>query len=82
MSELGIFLVSDTPLPKDTMLALEFRLQNLRNPICVSGRVAWVEDGLTGAEPGMGIQFVDLTQAVRQQIRSLIRTFAYIDDPT
>ncbi len=80
VSELGIFLVSDNPLPKDTVLALEFRIPNMRNPIAVSGRVAWVERGTSGAQPGMGIQFVDLTPDARKQIRSLIRTIAFIDD--
>lgn len=80
VSELGIFLVSDNPPPKNTMLNLEFHIPNARHPIRVSGRVAWVEDGKSGAEPGMGIQFVDLGPEIQKQIRSLIRTMAFIED--
>jgi uncharacterized protein (TIGR02266 family) len=80
VSELGIFLVSEDPKPKDTILSLEFNVPNLRRPVQVAGRVAWVEDGRSGAEPGMGIQFVDLTDEARRQIKSLIRTTAFIDD--
>lgn len=80
VSELGIFLVSENLKPKDTILALEFHIPNIRRSIQVSGRVAWVDDGRSGAEPGMGIQFVDLTDEARRQIKSLIRTMAFIDD--
>ena len=80
VSELGIFLVSDNPKPEGTILALEFRLPNSRRSMEVKGRVAWVDRGQGGNEPGMGIQFVDLVPEVQQQIKSLIRTMAFIDD--
>lgn len=80
VSELGIFLVSENPPPKDTILALEFHIPNARQPLQVSGRVAWVDDGRSGAEAGMGIQFVDLAADIQKQIRSLIRTMAFIED--
>jgi len=80
VSELGIFLVSENPAQKGARLALEFHIPHVRNPISVTGKVAWVEDGQSGAERGMGIQFVDLTPEQQKQIRSLIRTVAFIDD--
>ena len=80
VSELGIFLVSEEPKPVDTILALEFHVPNARHPIQVQGRVAWVDRGGRSTEPGMGIQFVDLTPEVQKQIKSLIRTMAFIDD--
>ena len=78
-SELGIFLVSDTPLPTGAKLELEFKAPNTREPIRVAGRVAWVETGTHGKDPGMGIQFLDLTPEVQKRIRALIRIIAYFD---
>ena len=80
VSELGIFLVSSNPPPVDTVLDLEFHIPNARQPLRVSGRVAWIENGRGGADPGMGIQFVQLSAEIRKQIRSLIRTMAFIED--
>jgi uncharacterized protein (TIGR02266 family) len=80
VSELGIFLVSERPLAKDTVISLEFDIPNVRKPIQVLGRVTWVETGKSGAEPGMGIQFIDLSKDTQKQIKSLIRTTAFIED--
>ena len=80
VSELGIFLVSDNLMPVDTILTLKFRLPDTLRSIQVKGRVAWVDRGQSGTEPGMGIQFVDLVPEVQKQIKSLIRTMAFIDD--
>ena len=79
VSELGIFLVSQTPLSPGTILELSFKYEGSRHPIRVTGEVRWIETGASGAEPGMGIQFVDLTPELRTQIRSLIRTIAYLE---
>ncbi len=78
-SEFGIFLVSDTPLPRGSTLELEFRIPHTREPLTVSGEVRWVEDGAGGQEPGMGIQFTNLDPETQRRIRSLIRVVACID---
>jgi uncharacterized protein (TIGR02266 family) len=80
VSELGIFLVSENPLSKDTTISLEFDIPNSRKSIQVLGRVTWVETRKGTSEPGMGIQFIGLTADTQKQIRSLIRTLAFIDD--
>lgn len=79
VSELGIFLVSPKPLPPGTVLELSFKCGGSRHPIRVTGEVRWIEKGASGAEPGMGIEFIDLIPEIRTQIRSLIRTIAYLE---
>ena len=78
-SDMGIFLVAEDPLPAGAVLELEFKEPNTREPIRVLGRIAWVENGARGKEPGMGIQFIDLTPEVQARIKSLIRIFALLD---
>jgi type IV pilus assembly protein PilZ len=48
----------------------------------VEGRVIWVNPPRKhdSINPGMGVQFVDLTPAQREQIKVLVRTFAYLSD--
>ena len=50
----------------------------------LEGRVIWVNRPRPGrpegANPGMGVQFVDLTPMQREQILGLVRTFAYLSD--
>jgi len=44
----------------------------------------WVNPYRAGSydniNPGMGVQFVDLDPAQREQIVNLVRTFAYLSD--
>ena len=79
VSELGIFLLSDEPLPPGSVLELEFNAPESRHPICVTGQVRWVEEGGLQTESGMGIQFIDLTPDLKARLRSLIRTVAFIE---
>jgi hypothetical protein len=49
----------------------------------LEGEVIWINPyrpGAVSSNPGMGIQFVDLTDAQRQRLTQLVRTFAYLDD--
>ncbi len=78
-SDLGIFLVSENPLPVGSSLELEFNAPHSREPIRVLGTVTWVEHGASGKEPGMGIKFLELTPQVQTRIKSLIRIFAILD---
>ncbi len=38
--------------------------------------------GSSEGHPGMGIQFINLTPEQRDQLLELVRTFAYLNDPT
>ncbi len=83
LSAMGIFVHTETPLAPGTLLNLAFQTPG-GMPIDVEGRVVWVNRprpvNPEGANPGMGVQFVDLTPALREQILTLVRTFAYLSD--
>lgn len=81
LSAMGIFVQTDKPHPPGTLLNLRFRPSG-GPQIDVEGRVIWVNQphGAESINPGMGVQFVDLTPAQRDQILHLVRTFAYLND--
>ena len=83
LSAMGIFIQTDKPHPPGTNLNLRFQPPGGQQ-IDVEGRVIWVNRPRSGKaeslNPGMGIQFVDLTPTQRDQILGLIRTFAYLSD--
>jgi type IV pilus assembly protein PilZ len=83
LSAMGIFVQTASPHPPGTMMNLRFRPAGGAQ-IDVEGRVIWVNrprpDGAGAGNPGMGVQFVDLTPAQREQVLGLIRTFAYLPD--
>jgi type IV pilus assembly protein PilZ len=81
MSAMGIFVQTTSPQPAGTLLNLRFRTQDGAR-MDVDGRVIWVNHprGADSINPGMGVQFVDLTPAQREQITGLVRTFAYLSD--
>ncbi len=81
MSAMGIFIQTTSPKPPGTLLNLRFRLADGKR-LDVDGKVIWVNHphGKDSINPGMGVQFVDLTAAQRDQILSLVRTFAYLSD--
>ena len=82
LSAMGIFIQTINPHPPGTLLNLHFRPPGGGPQIDVEGRVIWVNPPRKhdSINPGMGIQFVDLTPAQRQQIKVLVRTFAYLSD--
>jgi len=73
----GLFLKTDDPLPVDTPLDLEFTLPSRQQPICCSGRVAWVNHPVLLHKPelaaGMGVQFIDLRLDDMHAIRDFIK---------
>jgi len=81
MSAMGIFIQTTSPKPPGTLLNLRFRTQDGAQ-LDVDGRVIWVNHphGADSINPGMGVQFVDLTPAQRDRILALVRTFAYLSD--
>ncbi|MBN2342085.1 MAG: PilZ domain-containing protein [Deltaproteobacteria bacterium] len=79
LSEMGIFLVSDTPLSAGTIIQLRFDTPHGSNPIDVSGEVVWIDPGSSTSPGGMGIRFIDPEPETKARIRTIIRTIAYID---
>jgi type IV pilus assembly protein PilZ len=81
MSAMGIFVQTMTPKPPGTLLSLRFRTKDGKR-LDVHGRVIWINQphGADSINPGMGVQFVDLTAIEREQIMAMVRTFAYLSD--
>jgi len=81
VSAMGIFIQTSDPLPPGTLLNLRFKPPGGAQ-MDVEGRVIWVNPPRKhdSINPGMGVQFVDLTPAQREQIKVLVRTFAYLSD--
>ena len=83
ISEMGIFLRTEEPLPVGTELTVRFRQQG--EPLTLRGRVMWVNparrDG-SDLNPGMGIRFEQLSGEAREQLVEMVKTIAYLpDDP-
>lgn len=83
ISAMGIFVRTPMPEPPGTRLNLRFSPPGGK-PLELEGQVTWINpprpDHNVHRQPGMGIQFVDLTPMQREQILKLVRTFAYLDD--
>ena len=85
ISAMGIFVRTNNPEPEGTRLNLTFRApQELGGHIVeVEGEVIWINPFRPNEptrQPGMGIQFVDLTPQQRDEVMRMVRTFAYLDD--
>jgi len=85
ISAMGIFVRTNNPEPEGTRLNLCFRVppELGGHLIEVEGEVIWINPFRPNEptrQPGMGIQFVDLTQAQRDLVMRMVRTFAYLDD--
>lgn len=80
ISEMGIFIRSDEPLPIGTVLELRFAPDG-QEAIELAGEVTWINpyrpfgDNLN---PGMGVRFQDLSPDMRERIVALVRTVAYL----
>lgn len=80
----GIFLATRNPLPVGTKMNLRFSLPGSRRRVIeVTGKIAWVNEykpGKQNLNPGMGIEFVDLSEHDRKLITNLIKRKALLTD--
>ena len=80
ISEMGIFIRSDDPLPIGTSLELRFAPDG-QTALELVGEVTWINpyrplgDNLN---PGMGVRFRELTPEKRERVVDLVRTVAYL----
>jgi type IV pilus assembly protein PilZ len=83
ISAMGIFIRTDTPAPKGTVLNLRFRVAG-GELMELAGEVIWINvprpDDSEGRNPGMGVGFRNLTAAQREEVLRMVRTFAYLND--
>jgi uncharacterized protein (TIGR02266 family) len=79
INEGGMFLATDTSAELDQLVKVAFRLPGLSKPIEVEARVAWLSRGEGGAEPGIGLQFLELSPEARETINRLVRDLRATD---
>lgn len=83
ISAMGIFVRTPKPEPPGTQLNLRFSPPG-GPALELEAKVKWInpprDDNDPGRQPGMGLEFVDLSPGQRDQILRLVRTFAYLDD--
>lgn len=82
ISEMGIFIRTDSPLAIGTRLTLRFHVDESA-PLVLEGEVTWVnpyrESG-DNLNPGMGVRFSELSPDRREQVVELVRTVAYLNE--
>jgi type IV pilus assembly protein PilZ len=81
---MGIFVKTTDPLALGTTLVLSFEPPGYE-PFKLEGEVAWINavraDG-DNPNPGMGVRFVNLLPEERERLVEVIRTIAYVRDPS
>jgi len=81
ISEMGIFVRTDKPLPVGTQLVLRFAPPSTEDTFVLGGIVQWINPVRPLGEnlnPGMGIRFQSLKPADRERIVEAVRTIAYV----
>ncbi|MEZ4371680.1 MAG: TIGR02266 family protein [Polyangiaceae bacterium] len=81
ISALGIFVRTHQPLEVGTALTLRFAPPDADEPFVVDGVVQWINPVRPLAmspNPGMGIQFVNLTAEQRERLVDVVHTIAYV----
>jgi hypothetical protein len=63
----GMFVTAKDPFPADSEVALSFRLRAGDPPISSRGKVMYSVQGM-----GMGIMFVDLSEATREALQKFV----------
>jgi type IV pilus assembly protein PilZ len=84
ISDMGIFVRTETPLAVGTFLRLRFAPRDTGDEFMMMGRVQWVNPVKPDGEninPGMGIMFLGLGLEERERLVELIRTIAYVREP-
>ena len=75
VSEGGVFVETDTPIPAGTHVSLEFTLPGSPEPVQAKGRVVrsvHPEQVGVGKPAGMGVQFVEISPKDVEKIRNCI----------
>jgi type IV pilus assembly protein PilZ len=84
ISAMGIFVKTIDPKPVGTRMTLTFEPPGYE-PFKLDGTVAWINhvraDG-DNPNPGMGVRFVNLRPEDRERLVEVIRTIAYVRDPS
>ncbi len=76
ISDGGIFIETDKPLPEGVRLTVRFQPPGSEDTLEVEGEVAWVNpmrDGDANPNPGMGVRFVEMDDELRATIESIVK---------
>jgi type IV pilus assembly protein PilZ len=82
LSHAGIFLATHNPLPVGTVTRLRFTLPG-EGEVAVKGRVAWINayrPGRSNPNPGMGVEFLDLSENHKDKIVRIVKRLAILAD--
>ena len=77
ISELGIFVAAEKPMPVGTKMTLKFPARGGVGPLTLGGVVRWINPP-AGRHPGMGVAFDPLTAVQREKVVALVRAVAYL----
>lgn len=84
ISAMGIFVKTTDPATVGTRLVLSFEPPGYES-FKLEGAVAWINavraDG-DNPNPGMGVRFVNLQPEQRERLVEVVRTIAYVRDPS
>ena len=81
LSKNGIFITTKNPLIPGTKLELQFTLSEPKKMIKVLGEVIWINETNhkdPENQPGMGIKFINLDLASRDQIEANLKRIAVL----
>ncbi len=83
ISEMGIFVRSDDPLPIGTEVSLSFTGPDGARNVKVDGTVVWINPVRPTGDnpnPGMGVRFAGLTPELRERLVEIVRAVAYLHE--
>jgi hypothetical protein len=72
ISESGIKIQGNIPLPVDTLLKIDLTLEGLRQKVTALGKVKWIEFNTEDASFEAGVEFVDTSSEAIQKIEDYI----------
>jgi len=72
ISESGIKIQGNIPLPVDTLLKIDLTLKSLRQKITALGKVKWTEFNIEDGSFEAGVEFVDTSSEAIQKIEDYI----------
>ena len=79
VSELGLFVAMQAPLPEGSELELRFQPPG-HESFDVRGVVRWVNTVSSGCpNPGVGVALTGVDEATKERLKDLIRAIAYVD---
>ena len=75
----GMFLCSDAPLPVGSLVKLVFSVDGLHDLVVAARVVRSVKRG-SCSQPGMGLEFIDLPENLREALLDILHRVAVLDD--